>query len=118
MLLQDTVGSMARTAEDLILLDSIVRDSSAETTGNGAVAEPVACAAPVNESLTLSGVRLGLPSTFGWVTDGISLEVGCLVAQPLLCMMSKSARSCPQPVRSITMAFWKRCANLRSLLHS
>ena len=78
--LQDTVGSMARTAEDLLLLDSIVRDSSAETTGNGAVMDPVSCAAPVNESISLAGLRLGLPSTFGWVTDGISSEVcACLV---------------------------------------
>lgn len=74
--LQDTVGGMARTADDLILLDSIIRDSDASTTGNGAVSSPVTCAAPISSNFTsLEGVRLGLPSTFGFVTASISDEV-------------------------------------------
>ena len=76
MLMQDTVGAMARTADDLILLDSIIRNSPANSTGNGAVYPAVQCAAPMNDSMTsLKGVRFGLPSTFGWVTAGISQEV-------------------------------------------
>ncbi len=71
-------GSMARTAGDLVLLDSIVRNSAAKTTGNGAVASALSCAVNVNSSMSLKGVRLGLPSTEGWVPsatyDGISGE--------------------------------------------
>lgn len=73
-------GSMARTAGDLVLLDSIVRNSVAKTTGNGAVASALSCTVNVNSSMSLKGVRLGLPSTEGWVPsatyDGISGEVG------------------------------------------
>lgn len=73
---QDTVGALARTADDLQLLDSVIRNSAASTTGHGALATNVSCAAPRNSSLnSLRGVRLGLPSTFGWVTSGISEEV-------------------------------------------
>ena len=61
---------MARTAGDLVLLDSIVRNSSANTTGTGAVATPLSCAVDVNRSMSLQGVRLGLPSTEGWVASG------------------------------------------------
>ena len=72
-------GSMARTAGDLVLLDSIVRNSAAKTTGNGAVASALSCTVNVNSSMSLKGVRLGLPSTEGWVPsatyDGISGEV-------------------------------------------
>ena len=72
-------GSMARTAGDVILLDSIIRNNDFNSTGNGAVATAVPCAADVNTSLDLQGVRLGLPSTLGWVPsatyDGISGEV-------------------------------------------
>ena len=68
-------GSIARTAQDLVLLDSIIRNHNATTTGNGAVAEPLPCAVAVNASMGLRGVRLGLPSTFAWQTPGISLEV-------------------------------------------
>ena len=70
---------MARTAGDLVLLDSVIRNSAANTTGNGAVASPLSCAVDVNSSMSLRGVRLGLPSTEGWVPsdsyDGISGEV-------------------------------------------
>ena len=71
---------MARTAGDLVLLDSIIRNSAANTTGNGAVANALSCSVKVNTSMSLAGVRLGLPSTEGWVPsatyDGISGEVG------------------------------------------
>lgn len=70
---------MARSAADLVLLDSIVRNSEANTTGTGAVATPLSCAVNVNRNMSLKGVRLGLPSTEGWVPsdtyDGISGEV-------------------------------------------
>lgn len=72
-------GSIARTAGDLVLLDSVVRNSAAKTTGNGAVASAMSCAVNVNSSMSLKGVRLGLPSTEGWVSSatysGISGEV-------------------------------------------
>lgn len=58
-----------------MLLDSIVRNSSANTTGNGAVRAPVSCAVEIDSSMTLEGVRIGLPSTFAWQTPGISEEV-------------------------------------------
>ena len=70
---------MARTAGDLNLLDSIIRNSDFNTTGNGAVATAVPCAVDVDTSMSLEGVRLGLPSTLGWVPSatyvGISGEV-------------------------------------------
>ena len=72
-------GSMARTAGDVVFLDSIIRNSGFNTTGNGAVPTALPCAVNVNTSLDLRGVRFGLPSTFGWVPsdtyDGISGEV-------------------------------------------
>lgn len=70
---------MARTAGDVVLLDSIIRNSGFNATANGAVPTPVSCAVDVNTSLSLRGLRLGLPSTFGWVPSdtyaGISGEV-------------------------------------------
>ena len=70
---------MARSAGDVVLLDSIVRNKGFNSTGNGAVATAVPCAVSVNTSLSLRGLRLGLPSTLGWVPsdsyDGISGEV-------------------------------------------
>lgn len=64
---------MARDIDDLILLDSIVRMSSSTTTAHGMIAQPVSCAAPIT-NISLNGTRIGLPSTFGWVT-GLSGEV-------------------------------------------
>ena len=73
---------MARTAGDLALLDSVIRNSAANTTGNGAIASPVSCSVKVNSSMSLKGGRLGLPSTEGWVPSasyaGISGEVHML----------------------------------------
>ena len=70
---------MARTAGDLVLLDSVIRNSGANTTGTGAVTTPLSCAVDVDRNMSLRGVRLGLPSTEGWVPsdsyDGISGEV-------------------------------------------
>lgn len=66
-------GSMAREIDDLILLDSIVRMPNITTTGHGMIPEPVSCAAPIT-NIDLNGTRIGLPSTFGWVT-GLSGEV-------------------------------------------
>ncbi|DBB14631.1 TPA: hypothetical protein ACH3X3_004893 [Trebouxia sp. C0006] len=92
---RDTVGSMARTAGDLVLLDSIVRNSAAKTTGNGAVASALSCAVNVNSSMSLKGVRLGLPSTEGWVPsatyDGISGEVAVPINSALAKLRSAGA---------------------------
>ena len=71
----DTVGSMARTAEDLILLDSIVRLPNCSTDAKGAIPEAVSCDAYIERDLNVSSLRLGLPSTFGWGTTGVSQEV-------------------------------------------
>ncbi|KAL0048167.1 hypothetical protein WJX82_009095 [Trebouxia sp. C0006] len=70
---RDTVGSMAREIDDLILLDSIVRMPNITTTGHGMIPEPVSCAAPIT-NINLNGTRIGLPSTFGWAT-GLSGEI-------------------------------------------
>ncbi|KAL0030242.1 hypothetical protein WJX77_004786 [Trebouxia sp. C0004] len=70
---RDTVGSMARDIDDLILLDSIVRMPNITSTGHGMIPEPVSCAAPIT-NINLNGTRIGLPSTFGWVT-GMSGEI-------------------------------------------
>ncbi|DBA75672.1 TPA: hypothetical protein ACH3X2_009037 [Trebouxia sp. C0005] len=70
---RDTVGSMAREIDDLILLDSIVRMPNITTTGHGMIPQPVSCAAPIT-NISLNGTRIGLPSTFGWVT-GLSGEI-------------------------------------------
>ena len=65
---------MARTARDLILLDSIVRKPNCTTDAKGAISAPVPCDVEVEMDLNLTGVRLGLPSTLGW-NNGISSEV-------------------------------------------
>lgn len=75
-------GSFARNAEDLILLDSIVRAPNCTTTSMGALPAPVSCAPNVTKDLNLTGLRLGLPSTFGWA-QGISSEAR-LHLKPLL----------------------------------
>ena len=66
---------MARTAEDLILLDSIVRINGT-TTANGLLDDPVSCRVNINREFNFSGVRIGLPSDFGWEYPGLSAEVG------------------------------------------
>ena len=66
-------GSNARTIDDLILLDSIVRQPNMMTTAHGMISEAVSCDAPIT-NITLNGTRIGLPSTFGWKT-GLSGEV-------------------------------------------
>ena len=56
---------MARNMEDLILLDSIVRSVNTSTRGNGALPAPgVSCEAEINYSFDLSGVVLGLPTSY------------------------------------------------------
>ena len=51
--------------EDLILLDSIVRDSGAVTRANGGLLPPgVSCGAHVNRELSFAGTRIGLPMGF------------------------------------------------------
>ena len=66
---------MGRTMGDLILLDSVLRSSNMTSTAVGAIPDPVACAARVDTNISLSGLRLGLPSNFGWVHPGLSSQV-------------------------------------------
>jgi mandelamide amidase len=66
---RDTVGSMGRTMDDLIMLDNILRNSGYNTTTNGALDTPVTCAVNVNSNYSLQGVRIGLPSNFGWTNS-------------------------------------------------
>ena len=67
-------GSFGRTMDDLILLDSIVRPENCTTSVVGALPEPISCVPNITRDLNLTGLRLGLPSTFGWA-QGISSEV-------------------------------------------
>lgn len=64
---------MARTIDDLILLDSVVRQPDMTTTAHGMISEAVTCDAVIS-NISLNGTRIGLPSTFGWET-GLSGEV-------------------------------------------
>ena len=72
------LGSMARTMDDLILLDGVVRLSNFSSDVYGMLEEPVSCATNVNKNFNLTGVRLGLPSTFGWQSPGLSEEVSAI----------------------------------------
>ena len=58
-----------------MLLDSFMRTSNATTDELGALSQPVSCAVDVDRSMNLSGLRLGMPSNFGWVNPGLSGEV-------------------------------------------
>lgn len=77
---------MGRTMGDLVLLDSVLRSSNMTSTAVGAIPDPVACAARIEPNMSLSGLRLGLPSNFGWVNPGLSSQVSSDVNQtpPLL----------------------------------
>ena len=68
-------GSMGRTMTDLITLDGILRSSNMTSTAVGAIPEPVACAPRGDADIDLKGLRLGLPSNFGWVHPGLSSQV-------------------------------------------
>ena len=61
--------------EDLVLLDGLMRTPNAMTDELGALPVPVQCNAEVDRSFNLSGLKLGLPSNFGWVHPGLSGEV-------------------------------------------
>ena len=60
-----SAGSMGRTAEDLVMLDSIVRTKNYSSSGEGMLPTTVPCDVSVNTNLSLAGLRIGLPSTFG-----------------------------------------------------
>ena len=64
--------------EDLVLLDSFMRTPNATTDELGALPAPVQCNADVDRSMNLTGLRLGLPSNFGWVNPGLSGEVSLI----------------------------------------
>ncbi|KAK9846049.1 hypothetical protein WJX84_006589 [Apatococcus fuscideae] len=73
---RDTVGAAARGMEDLILLDSIVRDSDAMTRANGALLPPgVSCQANVDRGLSFAGMRIGLPMGFWASLDPAIIDV-------------------------------------------
>ena len=61
---------MARNMDDLLLLDSVLRDSNATTRAFGGLPAPgVPCAAPVDRNLSLEGVVMGLPLSFWPLID-------------------------------------------------
>ena len=66
-------GSMGRTAEDLIMLDSIVRTKNYSSSGEGMLPGTVSCDVNVNTNLSLAGLRIGLPSNFGELAAGWSV---------------------------------------------
>lgn len=68
-------GSLGRTIEDLVMLDSVMRTPHITTDAFGGLPVPVCCDAPIDRSLNLTGLKLGLPSNFGWVNPGLSGEV-------------------------------------------
>ncbi|KAL3136240.1 hypothetical protein ABBQ32_007252 [Trebouxia sp. C0010 RCD-2024] len=80
---RDTVGAMGRTMGDLVLLDSVLRSSNMTSTAVGAIPDPVACAARIEPNMSLSGLRLGLPSNFGWVNPGLSSQMANLTNMAL-----------------------------------
>ena len=78
-------GSFGRTMEDLVLLDSFMRTSNASTDELGLLPSPVSCAVDVDRSMNLSGIRVGLPSHFGWVDPGLSGEVTSVITHVEIC---------------------------------
>ena len=66
--------------EDLVLLDSIIRTPNDMTDELGGLQVPVSCNVEVDRSMNLTGLRLGLPSNFGWVNPGLSGEVPLTVS--------------------------------------
>lgn len=66
----------------MILLDSVVRNSAVNTTAYGSTSN-MTCAVDTTVVPSLKGLRLGLPSTIGWNTTGLSMEVWPLVLQCL-----------------------------------
>ena len=69
------------------MLDSIMRTPNTTTDELGGLPAPVSCDAPIDRGLNLSGLKLGLPSNFGWVNPGLSGEVSRPV--PKLFLASK-----------------------------
>ena len=71
---QMRAGSMARNMADLILLDGVFRSTDAVTRGHAALPFPgVPCAAPVDESYSLRGIRIGLPMNY-WEMSPIGID--------------------------------------------
>ena len=65
--------------EDLVMLDSIMRTPDTMTDELGGLPVPVSCNATIDRTMNLTGVKLGLPSNFGWVNPGLSGEVSGLI---------------------------------------
>ena len=76
---------MARNMGDLLLLDSVLRDSNATTRGNGALPAPgVSCAAPVDEDLELAGLTFGMPMSWWPQLDSLVRSLLCGVSDLML----------------------------------
>lgn len=73
--IRSDAGSFGRTMEDLVMLDSVMRTPNTTTDELGGLPAPVSCDASIDRGLNLTGLKLGLPSNFGWVNPGLSGEV-------------------------------------------
>lgn len=68
---------MAREMEDLILLDSVLRNPNVRTRANAALAPPgVSCQAEVDRDLSFEGMRIGLPMGF-WASLDPTVSFCC-----------------------------------------
>ncbi|KAL0026963.1 hypothetical protein WJX79_003281 [Trebouxia sp. C0005] len=106
---RDTVGSFGRTMEDLVLLDSFMRTSSATTDELGALSQPVSCAVDVDTSFNLSGLRLGMPSNFGWVNPGLSGEIQNITNYAMQTLMAAGVELVPfdsQALNDVSADAW------------
>ncbi|KAL3163281.1 hypothetical protein ABBQ32_009676 [Trebouxia sp. C0010 RCD-2024] len=92
---RDTVGSFGRTMEDLILLDSVIRTPNTTTDELGGLPVPVSCDAPIDRSMNLTGLKLGLPSNFGWVNPGLSGEIQNITNHAMQLMMNAGVEFVP-----------------------
>ena len=78
-------AQMARNMGDLLLLDSVLRDSNSSTRGNGALPAPgVSCAAPVDEELELAGLTFGMPMSWWPQLDSLVRSLLCPVSAQTL----------------------------------
>ena len=75
-------AALVGTMEDLVMLDSVMRTPHKTTDAFGGLPAPVSCDAPIDRSLNLTGLKLGLPSNFGWVHPGLSGEVSNPIPTP------------------------------------
>ncbi len=88
-------GAIAREMDDLILLDSILRDPGKVTRANGALPSPgVSCRVTIDRNLSFSGMRIGIPMNF-WAT--LDPAVSLSLSQPSLTFRPPSNPPPPPP---------------------